>query len=407
MKSVRFSVIICVLLALGLIVALFVAFLATGLQKSLPPEYRVLAKNLAQETKTSMHAFRDNKGLTEIIAEGHSGIMDLRGIKSSDADIIYIASQGEAAFAEAVRRLERLNSLPKPPSLGSVMVESFIHGLYGNVFAGYAIGVEADNKQAAINAEVLGLVAAIQKADAAHLLLPRVAEKYSASVAANNGRIVANFHEIWGGNFTHDWLDLNNCGSEIEDCTILVEIKGQGGDVRKNVHFVPRWAGNSWIYCRYDTGKFVLDRVIGRMTVNKVDTIDVTVMSPKFSTKVTYVYTGAEADKDIQEHCNKVKFSGRYRPFAGGIVFVDQRAAYFTLDDGIGWLPKCRVDITFTNGVQSKAWYWNFDRWNKGEEKLFDPPQNGLAFDPHTIVLSITFPNTAGRIESTLKIPRK
>jgi len=74
------------------------------------------------------------------------------------------------------------------------------------------------------------------------------------------------------------------------------------------------------------------------------------------------------------------------------------------LEDGIGWLPKCRVDVTFKNGNQSKGWFWNFDRWNKGEEKFFETPKGGLTFDPQTIDILITFPNTTARIERNLKV---
>lgn len=376
----------------------------TGVTRPLPSEYRVLAKNLSQETKTSPNEYRDNKELAEIVAEGQASILDLRGIKSSDTDISYIASQGEAAFSEAVRRIEKLNMLPKPPSLGSVLVESFLHGLYGNLLAGYAIGSDADNKQAAINAEVLGLVAAVEKADAAHILLARVAEKYAVPAFTNDGRIVADVQEMWGGSSSHDWLNFHNSGTEIKDCTILVEMTGQQGKVRKNVHFLPKWASNSWIYCRYDGGKQVLDRVVGSRTVPDIDKVDVSIFSPKFSTKFTYTYSGPEKERHVQEFCNKTKFSGRYRPFAAGVIWDDQRAAYFKLDDGIGWLPKCQVDVTFKKGLQLKNWIWNFDQWNKGQEMLFETPKGGLTFDPDTVVLLVTFPNTKARIEQTMNV---
>jgi hypothetical protein len=56
-----------------------------------PPGYRILAKNLGMEMKSSPDLFRDDKQLPEIISEGHSAIMELRGIQSSDQQVIYIA----------------------------------------------------------------------------------------------------------------------------------------------------------------------------------------------------------------------------------------------------------------------------------------------------------------------------
>ena len=56
-----------------------------------PPEYRILAKNLGMEMKSSPDLFRDDKQLPEILSEGHSAIMELRGIQSSDQQVIDIA----------------------------------------------------------------------------------------------------------------------------------------------------------------------------------------------------------------------------------------------------------------------------------------------------------------------------
>lgn len=158
--------------------------------KPIPPEYRVLAKNLGQEMKSAPTDFRDNKDIAEIIAEGHAAVMDLQGIRSADPDITYIATAGHEAYADAVSRLKTLNALPKPQATGSLLIESFIHGLYGNIFAGYALGVDADNKQKAINAEIEGLIAAVDKAHAAHLLLPRIAQKHAAPLSKAPSQVV-------------------------------------------------------------------------------------------------------------------------------------------------------------------------------------------------------------------------
>lgn len=60
--------------------------------KPLPPEYRILAKYLAEDLKPSPDDFRDNKSMAEHIAEGHAAIMALKGVQSSDPDIHYLAS---------------------------------------------------------------------------------------------------------------------------------------------------------------------------------------------------------------------------------------------------------------------------------------------------------------------------
>ncbi len=275
--------------------------------RSVWPEYRTLATHLGQELKPGMADFRNNKSITDVVAEGHAAVLDLRKINSGDGEINYIASQGAAAYAEAVRRMERINALPRPASDAKLLGESFVHVLYGNVYAVYALGVKTDNRRQAILDELTGLMASVEKADAAHLLLPRVAERYAAPLGTNDGRVALNFDESWNAWGPHDWCGFYNGGDDIEDCTVVVEIKGKGGQTRKNVHFVRRWPGKSWLYARYDPGTPVGDRVLGRMTVLDVVSVDARVLSPKFSTEVHYLYSEAEKARDIKDRIEQVK----------------------------------------------------------------------------------------------------
>jgi hypothetical protein len=355
------------------------------------------------EMKPSPDQFRDDMGMTEIMAEGHSAILALRGIQSSDQDIMYIASQGEAAFSEALRRFERINALPKPPGAGELFVTSFVDGFFGNVFGGYARGLDAEEKQNAIIAEVHPLIAALEKGDAAHQMLPKVSEKYSATFSDSTNLIVVDFDESWGWFGPHDWFCIYNKGAALEDCTLLVQLTGASGEVRKNVHFVKEWPANSWMYGRYDGGNEVLERQVGRATVLNVQKVEVTIFSPQFATLIEYVYQGTEKDRDIAERCKDLKFTGRYQPFVSGILWDTQRGAEFTLD-GVAFIPKCRVDVTFRNGSQSKAWYWEHDYWKKGEKKSFSTSKGDLTFDPSHIDMAISFPGTGYVHKVTLSV---
>ena len=87
----------------------------------------------------------------------------------------------------------------------------------------------------------------------------------------------------------------------------VVDIKGAGGQTRKNVHFTKQWPGKSWLYTRYDPGTQLGDRVVGRMTVNNVATVDARVLSSKFSTEVHYMYTEVEKTKGITRRIEEVK----------------------------------------------------------------------------------------------------
>jgi len=373
--------------------------------KPLPPEYRILAENLGLEIKPSPDQFRDNKGTTQIIAEGHESIMALRNIESSDRDIAYVAEQAQGAFSEAIKRMERINSLPKPPGAGELFVSSFIDGFFGNVFGGYARGQEAEGKQAAIITEAEAMLAAIEKADAAHQLLPKIAEKYSATFCDSTDRIAVDCDESWGWFGPHDWCSFRNCGAALEDCTIVVQLTGASGEVRKNVHFVKAWPANTWLYARYSPGQEMLGRKSGRMTVSGIRQVDVTIYSPQFATLIKYVYEGVEKDRHIAAHCKDLTLKGRYQPFVGGMVWDTERGAYFTLD-GVAVIPKCRVDLTFRRGSESKSFFWNFDYWKKGDEKWFGTSKGQLTFDPDSIEITVSFPDTNYKHERTLTVKK-
>jgi hypothetical protein len=373
--------------------------------KALPPEYQTLVENLSLEMKSSPNQYRDNKSITELMSEGHRTVMALRGIHSSDPDIAYIAKQGDSAYSEALNRLERINALPKPPDAEELFFSSFIDGFFGNFSGGYSRGRDAENKQNAIIGEAQALVAAIEKADTAHQLLTSVAEKYSAPLTTSTGRIRVDFDESWGWWGPHDWFSVHNNGPALQDCTIAVQMTGAKGDVRKNVHYVKNWPNNSWLYGRYERGQEILGRKAGRMTVYVVQKVDVTVYSPKFATVINYVYQGAEKDKKIAEKCKDLKVSCRYQPFDSGFFSDTQRGALLTLD-GVPFVGKCRVDVTFSKKLNSerKAWYWEFDSWKKGEQKVFAAKQ--LTFDPDNINVVISFPGTYYQYPTSFSISR-
>ena len=249
------------------------------------------------------------------------------------------------------------------------------------------------------------MLAAVDKADAAQMMRPRIAEKYAATPSGPNGQIVVDIDESWGWFGPNDWFYIYNAGPEdLEDCTIQVHLTGRTGQSRKNVHFIRHWPANSWMYVRYEPGQEILDHPeAGRFTVTNIRKADVSIWSPKYTTTLTYVYQGAEKDKDIAERCKDLKFTGHYQPFVSGILWDTQRGAEFTLD-GVASIPKCRVDVTFRNGSQTKAWYWKHDSWTKGKKKSFSTPKGDLTFDPSHIDMAISFPGTSYTHEVTLPV---
>jgi hypothetical protein len=384
--------------------------LGTPSAKPFPPEYRVLAENLALEMRASRSDFQDNRELAQIISEGHACVLALRGVRSVDSDILYIAEHGQAAVVEALARLERVNALPRPPDAGTLIISSLIGGFYtlytgdpSGLAMSFGAGLDANQKQNAIVPEIQAFMAALDKVDAVQMLLPTVATKYAATPSTGTMRFVVDIDESWGGFGPHDWFCINNSGPGLEDCTIQVQLTGSTGQVRKNIHFVRHWPANTWMYARYEPGQEILGRQAGRMTVTEIQKADVTVWSPQFTTSLTYTYHGTAKDKDIAERCSKMSFTGRYQPFQKGILWNTQRGCYFTLD-GFPYTPKCRADVTFKNGTQSKGWYWEFDYWKAGDEKYFGTNEGQLTFDPEAIDLTLSFPGSSYQHKVTLNI---
>ncbi len=375
----------------------------SGSSKTIPPEYRVLAETLCMEIKTSPKMFRDNKGMSELIAEGYGAILALRGIKTTDNDISYIAQQGESGVAEAVLRFERINAMPKPAGMDELLFTSLVDVCYGNIFGVYARGKDAEDKGNAIINELRCLIAATEKVDATHQLLDKIAEKYSSSSTPPNGQIVVDFDESWGYWGPHDWLSIYNAGPAITDATVVVQLTGSKQEMRKNIHFIKNWPTKTWMYARYQPGEELLGRKSDRMTVTNVQQVDVALYSPQYSTNINYIYQGKNKDAKIAEKCKPIELSGRFVPFESGILWDTQRGAEFTLN-GVPFLGNCQVKLTFENGNKSTAVVWDIDLWKKGERKSFTTKEAQLTFDPEEIGISISFPGNGYVYKSNLKV---
>ncbi|HEY3965178.1 MAG TPA: hypothetical protein VGM05_11555 [Planctomycetaceae bacterium] len=355
------------------------------------------------EMKSTPEQFQSGATMADILAEGHSAILSLRKLESSDEDINYITAQGLSAFTDAVAHIERIDELPQPDDATTVLIGSFVDGFFGNVEGGYNRGKEAEEKQSAINEELQPLLAALAKGSAAQLLLPKVAEKFSATFCDSSSRIFVDFDEAWGPFGPFDQLSMNNDGPALEDCTIIVQLTGANGEIRKNVHFVKQWPARSWLGARYHPGETVLGRTTGRTSVALVKQVDITVMSPQFATLIRYLYSDGEREKDIAEICQNIRISGRYQPFQTGFLGNTQRGAVLVLD-GVTFIPACDVNLTFRNAVQTRSFRWKIDSWKNGERKQFNTAEGQLTFEPHTIDIALAFLGTSYKFKISLPV---
>ena len=171
--------------------------------------------------------------------------------------------------------------------------------------------------------------------------------------------------------------------------------------MRKNVHFVEQLPSNTWMYARYDWGQELNGRAIAHDS-RRIQKVDVTVLSPTFSTKVTYVYQGAVKDKVIAKRCEEVKLTGNYQRFEPGTFWNTDRGVKFAIAGAS--LPQCRVTINFHSPSGSKSWYWDLNSWQQNEWKTFTPQAGQLTFDPDYVDVSIAFYGTSCKKEARLAV---
>ncbi|MBA2116101.1 hypothetical protein [Bremerella alba] len=381
-------------LTLGMLSSLLVSKPILAAPPALPQEYRTLAGHLAMPLKTSPDEFEGTGNLAGTLASGHTTLLSLKDIKSSDRQIEYITRQTEASLTGVLQRAERLNALPKPPETGELLANSFIDGFMGNPGGGYARGLEAEQMQTAIKNELYPLFAAMEKLDATHQMLAPVAKKYAANLTYPANRITVDLDESWGSVGPFDWLYVHNQGPVIRDATVVVKLTGADGATRTNVHFIRNWDANTWLYGRYEVGLQALGKSVGNTTVPGVKKVEVTVYSPSFSTAVSHTYEGNARDRDIAKYCKSLTFTGRYQPYVTKRYWPDtKRGVEFTLD-GLEGIPRCQVKVTFWKGLLQKTETWEFDYWKRGDKKMFRPKQP-LESDPTMATMEISFPGTS------------
>lgn len=370
----------------------------TASESSLPAEFFKLAKILAEDNcleevlgqKTTII------DLTEVISRLHEVVLTLEGIKSPDRNISYVAEHSKNAFADIIKRLERLNTLPIQPTLSDSLFFLLGDLLLGRPYRFFERYKQFDQLADEHKKEIQGLIAALNKLQSQRLLLPKIATQYLKPTDANDPKLKIDFDEAWGPFGPDDEIFIYSDENEIENCLITVQLNGKDGSTRKNVHFISKGSKKILLNAKYSRGYKFLDHTIGRTTVNNVSTIDVTILSPRYSKTLQYVYDGAERDRDIEDRCKNVTFQWRYRPFESGLIWDTERALIMTLAN-IDFLPKCRVDITFNANGKSSGWYFELDRWKNGQEKIFGHKE--MDFDPATIEVEISFPGSNYRIK--------
>ncbi len=361
---------------------------------TVPPAYVTLASRLADEFRTGREGPEKARDIAQSLAELRNAALDLERLKVADPDTAAVVAEGRLVFNEAATSLERLSGLPRLPGQLEVAGESFLRGLILDLPGIARQYDQLSGVQEALLGEARRLAAILQRGEAAKLMLPRIAARYAGPPRKAGPALRIDFDESWGPVGPADWLTLSNAtGGDLHNATVLVEVRGEAGDVARSVHFVPSWRDGTAIDARYTGGDESLGFPVGRQTVPNVAGVTASLWSEELTQEaIVYTYAGAEHDADVARYCAAMRVRARFRPFRPGIVWDTQRGMELWLD-GIAALPSPRITATFRRGVDRRAWYWEFPRWDKGERKVLDAGK-ALPWDPEEVVVEVSFPRT-------------
>jgi len=317
---------------------------------------------------------------------------DLKGIRTTDDDINSLASQSCYVYMEVVKHYQKIEALPKPPGFGELFSQSFVRGCFGDIFGLARSYNDAQGREDRINDEIRSLIATSKRGDSIKLRLPRVAARYAGPLIANGQLILIDFNASWGPVGPDDWLTLaHKAGTDLHNCTVLVELHNRSGETVRNIHFIPRWSNRTPIFAKYSPSWKLLGEPVNRHTVPAVEAVIISLWADELSQEsVRQAYAGAERDNDVARYCKNMRVLASYRPFAKGVLWDTTRGVHVELK-GIPFVTHPRVTVQFrrNNLRLSLSLYWEFDRWDEGENKTLDTGDKLQRFTPglHTRII--------------------
>ncbi len=379
----------------------------------LPQEYRVLADALAHQIVPSPEKWETLPG-PAALAELHRQLDALRNLSSSDREIQSMVERTHIGLATFIKHFEEFQALPDPTSTNELMLDSFVSGFVSGLTGApellkgsFERTAASDSRAAAKRRVAIAMCKAEQYYNAIHLSLPSIAERFAAPATAAGNRFTVDVDDPWGVHAPQKWICIHNGGDDLRDCTLQVQLTGPQGPPRRVVHFIKHWPANTWMYSRYKVGFQLPDGThVDSQTVSSIQSAEIRLLSPEYSTQFLYDYHGAGRDEDVKRFGSAIKIQGRYIPFQQGVLWNTQPGAELTLD-GVEWLPPGKVTLTFRgNQRKKKAWIWDQSGWTKGESKTFTTPEDALKFVPQKIDVELSFPDTATVFTERLKVSK-
>lgn len=324
----------------------------------------------------------------EVFAAAKAKLVQYKSMNGASPKIAALAAQ--AAIAQE-RFLDAHRTLSTTPGGGADALLLTIGIIAGNAplaFSGLQGTVQGEAERGQVLREY---ASAFNDNRSSQLVLASIAPEFS--VAPIPARIVSiDLDESWAGTTTpFDVLTLTNTSdSLLKDCLVQVTLRGKDNSRKRNVHFVENWPAGTSKFARYGIGTTVGDQTLGAQTVMGVQDIQVSVWSPSLSAEnITYVYAGAERDKDIESLCQGKLALTVDLYDAGFINFVPTVA--FKLG-GISEIPAHTIGVRFLRDNAMLDRKWEQGPWKKGEVRRFSP--RDLSWWPRSLEVSISFPDS-------------
>lgn len=388
--------------------ALLVVISQTTFAEEFPDELRVVAKHLAHKFHSSIDEASKVPSDHEIGLRRQLQLLDLRAIKSNHREIQHVADEAHTAISDIITQAEILDSLPASNhwwTFGVGIIEAccWLAG-YSTDYPGamtVEVGTYVSLEKAAINDAVKGFWQAQKKWAVTRQLLPRVVKSYAAKeTTSNNGdRICMEVHDY---PCFADVLNVVNNGAELRDCILEVKIVDKANDSATSVFFVEKFENGKELYATLSLGLEYDGELILQQTVGKIKSAELTLLSPQYSTSITYEYGQQERDDDYKAMFKDVKLTQVYSEATEGIF--SNWCRYSTVYmEGFSRLPPCTLAVFFdgeyeTYSASDSGWTdglgWTIYGNNKLEDKC------------RVIRAEVTFPDTSFKITGSWQVAK-
>jgi hypothetical protein len=369
----------------------------------LPPEYVIAAKYLCDRIAANKPETRRNLDLAQLIADCDAAALDLSAIKTENPEMRFVASSGATSFRDFSASVNRMRKLPAPPGDAEIALEMFIIGLGGDVPDGFDRTREIAKASQARKDEARVAGAAFIKRSAAKLLLPKIAARFAGPKNESGQAVHVMVVNRWGPISDDGLILIHNATAPLHNCTILVALEDQNGEVAKNVHFVPKWTSGDSLDAVYKCGADFGDgEKVCPQTVENLRRVRVSLWADELTQEdITCTCSRGYRTRQVRQLCKDISLATRYQPFKAGL-FGSNRGIVATMQ-GIAVLPSCRVTVEFFDAEKRQSISWDFARWSNGEDITFSSPQ--FLWDPKSYSVSIEFPDNDHEI-MTLHGPR-